>query len=222
MISALAGLVAGLLHVFSGPDHLAAIAPLAVDLRRRAWITGLRWGFGHASGVIFVGILSLLLRDLLPLESISAWSERLVGVLLIGIGLWGLRKAMNVHAHEHQHNGEAHVHVHIHGARQTHDSPKAHSHRHTAFGIGTLHGLAGSSHFFGVLPALAFHQTGDAVIYLTSFGIGTVAAMTIFSSAIAAVAGRISVRFIDAYRNLMYICSTGALLVGAYWLIAQT
>ncbi len=222
MISALAGLVAGLLHVFSGPDHLAAIAPLAVDLRRRAWITGLRWGFGHASGVIFVGILSLLLRDLLPLESISAWSERLVGVLLIGIGLWGLRKAMNVHAHEHQHNGEAHVHVHIHGARQTHDSPKAHSHRHTAFGIGTLLGLAGSSHFFGVLPALAFHQTGDAVIYLTSFGIGTVAAMTIFSSAIAAVAGRISVRFIDAYRNLMYICSTGALLVGAYWLFAQT
>ena len=222
MISALAGLVAGLLHVFSGPDHLAAIAPLAVDVRRRAWITGLRWGFGHASGVLFVGILSLLLRDLLPLQSISAWSERLVGVLLIAIGFWGMRKAMNVHAHEHQHNGEAHVHVHIHGVHQPHDNPKAHTHRHTAFGIGTLHGLAGSSHFLGVLPALAFHKTGDAVVYLISFGIGTVAAMTIFSSAISAVAGRISVRFVAAYRNLMFICSAIALLVGGYWLFAQS
>ena len=29
-----AGLAAGLLHVFSGPDHLAAVAPLAADSER--------------------------------------------------------------------------------------------------------------------------------------------------------------------------------------------
>ena len=44
-----AGIVAGLIHVFSGPDHLAAIAPLAMKRQGRAWITGLRWGGGHAS-----------------------------------------------------------------------------------------------------------------------------------------------------------------------------
>src|SRR4051812_24176874 len=110
MISVIAGLLAGSLHVFSGPDHLAAIAPLAINVRRRAWITGLRWGVGHSAGVLVVGILSLLLRDLLPLESISNWSERIVGVLLIAIGFWGIRKTMQIHAHEHEHQGERHVH----------------------------------------------------------------------------------------------------------------
>ena len=37
MTVALAGLVAGFIHVFSGPDHLAAIALNAVDGRMKAW-----------------------------------------------------------------------------------------------------------------------------------------------------------------------------------------
>ena len=116
MISVLTGFVAGLIHVLSGPDHLAAVAPLAVEGQRRAWMTGLRWGFGHASGVVLVGVLSLLLRDVLPVDLISSWSERLVGVVLIGIGLWGFRQAFtrHLHTHEHSHGGHPHVHVHLH------------------------------------------------------------------------------------------------------------
>lgn len=218
MISVIAGLVAGSLHVLSGPDHLAAIAPLAVDVRRRAWITGLRWGIGHAAGVLLVGMLSLLLRDLLPLEGISNWSERLVGVLLIIIGCWGIRKAMQIHAHEHEHNGETHVHLHMHGANQSHERKQAHTHSHTAFGIGTIHGLAGSSHFLGVLPAIAFPHVADGVIYLVAFGLGTVAAMSLFSTAISRMAGRFTQRTVNGYRNLMCGCSVTTLLVGGYWL----
>ncbi len=48
MTLAFAGLVAGFVHVLSGPDHLAAIAPYAVDGKSRAWRTGVRWGLGHA------------------------------------------------------------------------------------------------------------------------------------------------------------------------------
>src|ERR1700760_798876 len=93
------GIGMGLVHVFYVPDHLAAIAPLAMKRQRGAWLTGLRWGMGHASGVIFVGILSLILRGVLPVDLISNWSDRLVGVLLIGIGLWTLRKALLIHTH---------------------------------------------------------------------------------------------------------------------------
>src|SRR5438132_8271544 len=81
-----AGIAAGLIHVLSGPDHLAAIAPLVTKFPRRAWTCGLRWGAGHAAGVVFVGIGSLVLRGVLPVDLISSWSDRLVGVLLIGIG----------------------------------------------------------------------------------------------------------------------------------------
>src|SRR4249919_3013977 len=94
LLIALTGALAGLFHVLSGPDHLAAVAPLAVEDGRRGWLAGWTWGLGHASGVVVVALLAVLLRDLLPpIGIISAWSERVVGVALIGIGCWALRRS---------------------------------------------------------------------------------------------------------------------------------
>lgn len=220
----LAGFAAGFLHVVSGPDHLAAVAPLAVRAHGDAWRTGLRWGVGHSAGVALVGLLALGLREALPVEAISAWSERLVGVLLIGIGLWGMRQAVRVriHTHTHTHDGETHEHVHFHPSESEPESnhPKAnHSHGHAALGIGTLHGLAGSSHFLGVLPALALPTTTSAVVYLLCFAAGTVLAMSGFSTAFGFFSrwtggnGR-------AYRSLMQACAGAAMGIGAWWLVA--
>jgi len=55
MTLALAGVAAGVVHVLSGPDHLAAIAPYAVTDKTRSWKTGVRWGLGHSTGVLGVG-----------------------------------------------------------------------------------------------------------------------------------------------------------------------
>src|SRR5512136_1769586 len=100
----LMGLAAGLIHVLSGPDHLAAVAPLALNARERHWQPGLNWGMGHTAGVLLVGLLALLLREVLPIEALSSWGERLVGVVLIGIGVWGARRAagLTIHVHEHE------------------------------------------------------------------------------------------------------------------------
>src|SRR5438067_13658001 len=106
MLTLLAGFASGLAHVLSGPDHLAAIAPISVKHPRRSWVAGLRWGIGHASGVCVVGALSLLLRGLIPMDLISNSSEGVVGLLLIGIGAWALRKALQIHSHEHSHDHE--------------------------------------------------------------------------------------------------------------------
>ena len=79
MLTLVTGALAGLFHVLSGPDHLAAVAPLAVDGRRKGWIAGWTWGLGHASGVVVVALLGVLLRELLPpIEILSTWSERVV------------------------------------------------------------------------------------------------------------------------------------------------
>lgn len=217
MFVAFAGLIAGFLHVLSGPDHLAAVAPLATDGRRHAWRAGLRWGLGHSAGVAVVGILSLLLRGWLPLEAISGWSERFVGVLLIGIGLWALRRALQIHSHPHEHHGEAHEHIHMHGARE-HSVPRAHVHTHAAFGIGTVHGLAGSSHFLGILPALALPTSAQAIVYLAAFAAGTVAAMIGFSCLIGSLAARFAMTTTRALRGLMAACACAAIAVGAAWL----
>ena len=215
---AAAGVGAGLVHVFSGPDHLAAIAPLAMKRRRGAWLTGLRWGFGHASGVICVGILSLILRGVLPVDLISSRSDRLVGALLIGIGLWTLRKTLLIHTHAHEHAGETHEHVHIHGrGGATAPVVKRHFHTHAAFGIGTLHGFSGSSHFLAIIPALAMPSTALTVVYLACYGVGTVLAMMLFASAI----NSLSMRFAGTakvYRGFLFACSGLAMVIGCVWL----
>ncbi len=224
MLAVLTGLLAGTLHVWSGPDHLAAIAPLAVRGRTRSWIAGVRWGLGHSAGVGGVGLVSLWLREQLPTEALSAWGERLVGVMLVGIGLWGLQRAgrARVHTHRHAHHDDEteHVHAHLHARGPAHEKPVPHVHMHAAFGIGTLHGMAGSSHLLGVLPALAFPTTGQAVTYLLAFGAGTIASMTVFASVMGLVATRPAFDGARASRGFMACASAAALVVGCVWLVA--
>jgi Cytochrome C biogenesis protein transmembrane region len=212
--------VAGLIHVWSGPDHLAAIAPLAVRRPKRSWMAGARWGLGHSSGVAVIGLLSLWLRDLIPVNLISSWGERLVGVMLVGIGGWALSKAFRVHVHEHEHDGTRHVHVHAHTHTVAHNQPQGHeNHTHAAFGIGILHGLAGSSHFLGVLPILAFPTQAQSLSYLAAFGVGTVLSMAIFSHGMGWIANRWGTASLRVYRALMTSCATLAIGVGLFWLV---
>lgn len=219
MIVFVSGFLAGCIHVFSGPDHLAAVAPLAVQGRGRAWSAGLRWGLGHALGAGLMGAGSLALRGALPLDRISNWNERLVGVVLVGIGLWGLRQAFgaHVHSHEHVHAGQRHIHIHAH--RRGHGPSHRHAHGHAALGVGLLHGLAGGSHFAGVLPALALPSTARAALYVFAYAAGTISAMTTFSTLIRWLAIRCEIGGAPAYRRLVSACSWAALSVGCAWLV---
>ena len=201
MTLALAGLIAGFIHVLSGPDHLAAIAPYAVNSKSRAWRTGVRWGLGHTTGVLSVGVLLLVLRDALPLVAVSAWSERLVGVALLAIGTWGIYVAL----------GRERSPAHVHGY---------HGHGRAAFAVGTLHGFAGSSHLLGILPVLALPSTPAAGIYLLLFGVGSVAAMGAFASIVGWVAGRPGAGVPRTQRRLMSLASLTAVIVGCAWILS--
>lgn len=205
MFAFLAGVAAGLLHVFSGPDHLAAVAPLASDRERGQWLTGLQWGIGHTMGVMLIAALLLLLKEQLPLDAISAYSERIVGASLIMIGGWGLRRAW-------VHRPSAQV-LRCSGA-------EVHTHAGTSFSLGALHGLAGSSHLFGVLPALAFSSRASSVLYLGGFGLGAIAGMIAFSAAVGLLSSKLN-RHSRRYSGLLYASSAIALVVGGVWLVGQ-
>lgn len=196
MFAFLAGVAAGLLHVFSGPDHLAAVAPLASDRARGPWLTGLQWGIGHTLGVLLIAALLLLLREQLPLDAISGYSERIVGASLILIGSWGVWRAVQ------------------------HRQPHGHSHTHAgaSFSMGAIHGLAGSSHLFGVLPALAFPSRVSSVLYLAGFGLGAIAGMTAFSTVVGLLSSKLN-RESRSYSGLLYASSAVALVVGGVWLV---
>ncbi len=217
MLIVVTGAVAGLFHVLSGPDHLAAVAPLAVDGRRRGWIAGWTWGLGHASGVVVVALLGVLMREILPpIDVLSAWSERLVGAALIGIGFWALSRGLRVAPARHQHGEWSHDHLHVQAGPAW---IQRLGHPHASFCMGVLHGMAGSSHFFGVLPALALPTTSDAVLYIASFGVGTITAMTIFAAAVGSIAVR-GVHGPGAYRAMMSTAALLAIVAGGVWLMA--
>ncbi len=194
MIAVLAGVAAGFLHVLAGPDHLAAVAPLAVDDERSAWRSGMVWGLGHMGGVLAVGALLLAFRDWLPVDALSAWSERAIGAALIALGAWGLWKVGRPHTH----------------TRRT---------GRVSLAMGTMHGLAGSSHFYGVLPSLLFTSRLDGAWYLGGFGVGAIAAMTLFAMLVGAASAASGHPDAVVRRAILYSASMAAVAVGGLWLV---
>jgi len=220
MISIIAGFAAGSIHVFAGPDHLAAVSPLAIEHNKSASSLGLRWGLGHTSGVILLGGIALILREMFSLNAISGYSEKLVGVILILIGLWGIKKAVTkkIHAHTHDHNNIEHTHFHFHSKVHQKEIQKPHNHFHAAFGVGIMHGLAGTSHIFGILPALAFTSQTDAALYLLFFGIGTIFSMVLFSTFLGFLSQKMELRGTEIYKKMLIGFSSASLVIGVYWI----
>jgi hypothetical protein len=203
-VVALAGVMAGAIHVLAGADHLAAVVPLAVADRRPAWRAGLRWGLGHAGGVTIVALLAFGLREVVPLETLTSWSERMVGVTLIAIGAWALTGARRT---PRQRDGaRPHAPVHTHGRQRA------------AIFVGLLHGTAGGSHILGVIPVLALPTRAAALGYLTGFGAGTVVAMALFASVVGAVSARFALAGPRAWAGFLRGCGATSIAVGVFWL----
>jgi cytochrome c biogenesis protein CcdA len=230
MLQFFTGILMSSVHVVSGPDHLAAVTPLAIENRKKAWHIGFFWGLGHVLGMLGIGGLYLAFREVINVEKISGYSEYLVGIVLIGIGVWAIIKAVkhfhSHHVHPHYHDKPSpQVHIHRHG----HADEFEHHHQHqktsnqnsiTALLIGTLHGFAGISHFLLILPTLALPSMKDSIIYLTGFAIGTIITMVAY----ALILGLVAQKTTDfpkskVFRNLRIVAGSLAIGVGIYWLL---
>jgi len=90
----------------TGPDHLAALLPRCIGKR---WYQALRigavWGLGHGISAIIMGMVAFFLKGrfssyshstLIP--KLSLYTEVLIGVSLIIIGLLGLKEAASFEA----------------------------------------------------------------------------------------------------------------------------
>ena len=166
----IAALIASILHVITGPDHLAAVVPFAIESKKKAWKIGLFWGIGHLLGMLLIGVLFLIFRELIPVETISQYSEQLVGLVLIFIGIWSFYKLFKQepnHKHLHVHaNDDLTIHKHEHH----HHEQGNHAHYHegikqsnfASLSVGFLHGLAGIAHFLLFIPVASFDSKMDS------------------------------------------------------------
>jgi len=175
LISILTGFAAGAVHVVGGADHLVAMAPFSLRKPMPALRAGFAWGAGHSAGVVILAFISIGLKDLVHVETMSSWAEFLVGVALLVVGALAVRTAfgLELHSHEHHHEGDQpHQHLHLHVRGQSNHR----RHAHAASGLGLLHGLAGASHLLAVIPALALPPFA-AFGYLMAYLCGSIAAM---------------------------------------------
>jgi hypothetical protein len=208
---ALDGVVAGLAHVVSGPDHMAGVAPLAADGRRggSAALVGAQWGLGHGLGVLALGAAGQVALTLAEVEAASGWAERLVGLVLIGLGVVAVWRARNVTVHRHDAAHGLHAHLEPHGQ----GAEVCARHGVAAVGMGLLHGLAGAGHLWAVMPSLAL-RGAEAALYLASYLVASVAAMVVFGAALGGVVARFGER---AVPRLLTAAGLASVAVGVYW-----
>jgi len=231
MMIFITGLIASTAHVVTGPDHLAAVTPLAMHCHKKSWVVGVAWGIGHSLGMLLLGLLFILLKEVIPFDLISKHSDTVIGGLLILVGIWALSRAYLPHSHSpmpHPHMHEkpgiyAHIHSHSH-----HES---HSHEHVhnsvvrqnsfyALGIGVVHGFAGFSHLLALLPSLAMPSMQSTVLYIGGFIAGTVIAMMLYALIIGTVAYHSFIR--QKVKFLRWFTIAGgllAILIGIIWII---
>ena len=173
------GLIAGIIHVIGGADHLIAMAPSSITNPKLALKNGLSWGLGHSSGVIILSILAIFFKDIAHLTKLSYFAEFLVGISLLIIGSIAIKNSFkfNIHTHQHEHNdGISHKHFHYHKSRDI----RHNRHSHALTSLGILHGLAGGSHLIAVIPALALPMQ-EAFAYLIAYLIGSTIIMIFFT-----------------------------------------
>ncbi|KAH8498105.1 hypothetical protein Peur_073325 [Populus x canadensis] len=220
LTSAWAGLFAGCLHTLSGPDHLAALAPLSIGRSRmESAAVGALWGCGHDAGQVIFGLLFLLLKDRLHIEIIRTWGTRVVGLTLLVIGAMGIKEASEVPtpcvALE---NGECDVSAYE--ALETPTVGKKKKIGFATFATGIVHGLQPDA-LMMVLPALALPSRVAGAAFLIMFLFGTVVAMGSYTVFIGSCSEALKDRVPRITEKLTWVSSLIAIALGLGIIVSQ-
>jgi high-affinity nickel permease len=217
-------LMLGLRHA-SDPDHLVAVTSLvAADGgdTRAATRLGAWWGVGHALTLLVIGLPLIFFKSELP-GWLEAGAEKTVGVVILFLAARVIYKwikgdyRMTAHAH---HASPAEPEDTHERRRHLRRGAGGHAHRHVrtprqAFGIGLLHGLAGTGAVVLLLIAALPTQL-EAAAALAVFAPMSVASMALLTGMFAWVLTRPIVE--PVYRTVL-IPALGvfALMFGAWY-----
>jgi len=171
-------LVLGVKHSYDS-DHLIAVSNLLrkVDSVKSSIRIGFSWAIGHMLTATIITIALFIFKESF-LNNILPHFEKIVGSMLIVLGILSLRDFFSFHSHRHSHGGIVHSHPHIHLKKH---QAKKHPHIHM-FGIGVMHGLASNDEFL-ILFTVSFAVTsiGGLIAALGLFSFGVVLGMAMFT-----------------------------------------
>ena len=204
-------LTLGLLHALE-LDHMLAVTTFVSRrpaTRAAAWF-GARWGIGHSVAVLAAGGVLLVSGVRWP-ERWDAAAEALVGLVLIGLGVWAILSARKLHLPSAEgHGGHTHRHAPPEQGHPAHD-------RGAVTAVGLLHGLAGTSAVVALVPVTLSERVTIGLGYLVAFGVGVTLAMTGFA-AVAALAMRTAgASSLAAGRWVTRFVGIAGIAVGVFW-----
>lgn len=215
LTSGWAGLLAGGLHALTGPDHLAALAPLCIGRAKlESALIGALWGCGHDAGQVIFGLAFLLLKGRLHIELVRTWASRVVGVTLLAIGAVGLKEAQEVPVSILAEGG----------ASNTYPGEAVGSRKNTqrlrTFATGLVYGLQPDA-LIMILPALALPSRLAGAAYLGMFLLGTVVAMGSYTAFIGSCGNALQKRLPWITRRLAIGSSLIAIAFGLGVLVGE-
>lgn len=210
MISVLAiGFLLGLKHATEA-DHVTAVATLVTGQRSFGQIIrqGAAWGVGHSCTLLAIGLVVFALGHTLP-SWLAQTLECAVGAMLMLLGADALRRSLS---------GRRYRSFHELGLRGPHShAPALSGSPLRALVVGMVHGMAGSAALI-VLSLGAMQSASRALLYIVTFGIGSIAGMALLSAAMAYPL-RVSARKLGEGHQLItalvgaFSCAFGALVV---------
>jgi cytochrome c biogenesis protein CcdA len=186
----------GFTHAFE-TDHLIAVSNI-VTKRNNLLLAvkdGIYWGLGHTSTILLIGTV-IIIGKLTFLSEYFGYLEAGVGLMLLILGLVRLRQ------------------VRARRSGQPASPPDERRHHHLAYGVGMIHGVAGS----GAMALLVMSDIPSAwgsIAYLLIFGIGSIAGMLIASGLFSLPFSR---RFTGNYRLQTGLTLISSLLCIGYGL----
>lgn len=216
LTSAWAGFFAGCLHTLSGPDHLAALAPLSIGRTRlECAAVGALWGCGHDAGQVIFGVIFLLLKDRLHIEVLKTWGTRVVGLTLLVIGGMGIREASEIPAPcVALETGDCDVSIYESLEKGKKKIGFA------TFATGIVHGLQPDA-LMMVLPALALPSRVAGAAFLFMFLVGTVVAMGGYTVFIGSCSEALKDRVPRITEKLTWAASLVAIGLGVAIIVSQ-
>lgn len=171
----------GALHAISPGHGKTLVAAYLIGSRgtlRQAAGLGLTVAVTHTAGVFLLGLVMLVAGELLVPERVIGWLSAASGLLVVGLGIGLVIRALAGGEHGHHHDGEHdHADAHTHGDAHSHPHPSRPGgtplRARNVIALGLAGGMVPSASALIVL--LVAVSTGQLVLGLTlivAFGIG--------------------------------------------------
>ncbi len=157
------GLLLGCLHALDA-DHVCTVSTLILERHplKKTLLLALRWSLGHSlTLLVLVGLMFSMRTTFVAWNIVDA--EQVVGLSMIGLGCWVLFREWK---RSISNDGNFHT---------------SHSGR-ALFGMGVLHGTAGSSSVILLIPVALSQSLSLVLAYVALFSLGMILTMGLYSA----------------------------------------